>query len=661
GRGRVFRIGGAFVAVVVSATAFTVWNQSNVNEKVYTVSLFTIALLSWLALRWRAAVGTGRDDNLLVLMGFILALSVGNHLMAFLAAPALVVFVLLVRPRAFLDWRLCLAVLAAGTGGLTIHLFLPIRAALDPVINQGAPRCDSVVDALGSIVTWGRKGCEALGASLLRQQYAGPEGTPGPGTLARQSPMSSQLLMYLQYFDWQWARTVEGVKSLLPGGRLPFTMLFTGLGVWGAAEHHRWDRSSFWYVLVLFGTLSLALVLYLNFEYGFSIPDPLRDFDLHEVRERDYFFLVSFSVWGLWAGIGLAAVWRWLSENVVRSWALASPVLLLALIPGVLNRSWADRSRDWAARDFAYNLLESVEPYGVLFTAGDNDTFPLWYLQEVEGIRRDVTVIVTSYLDVPWYAKQLRDLTRPCPEGVSAGEHSTRIVCQRAYQPGPRAAYTARPDTLAPGMVPLVMPKPLHRPRRPIMELDDATIDRVGRTFVPVEEDQAVQLGPIRPVIPGGQYLSPWQQYALAIVDTAFADGRPVYWSSSGNRAGSLGLGPYLVRQGLAFKVNGGPLPGAADPGVAGLPAEEPAVALTGRWVDVPRTGALMDEVFVHRNGIPWWDHWPDAASAGIPNYYAWGYYALFLAARMVGDEKEGERYLELGNAWASLGAVAGQ
>ena len=85
---RRFQLLGAFLAVLVSATAFTVWNQSNVNEKVYTVSLFTIALLTWLAFHWRENLGRGKDDNLLILMVFILALSVGNHLMAFLAAPA---------------------------------------------------------------------------------------------------------------------------------------------------------------------------------------------------------------------------------------------------------------------------------------------------------------------------------------------------------------------------------------------------------------------------------------------------------------------------------------------------------------------------------------------------------------------------------------------
>ena len=103
-----------------------------------------------------------------------------------------------------------------------------------------------------------------------------------------------------------------------------------------------------------------------------------------EVRERDYFFIASFHLWGFLAGMELAA---------------ASPVLALALLPMAFNWAWATRASDHSARDWAYGLLQSVEPYGILFTGGDNDTFPLSYLQEVEGIRQDVTVIVDQYLE----------------------------------------------------------------------------------------------------------------------------------------------------------------------------------------------------------------------------------------------------------------------
>src|SRR5687767_2186949 len=112
---------------------------------------------------------------------------------------------------------------------------------------------------------------------------------------------------------------------------------------------------------------------------------------------------------------------------------MAAPVLAIALIPLVFNWTWASRRHDYSARDWAYNLLNSVEPYGVLFTNGDNDTFPLWYAQEVENIRKDVTVIVMSYLNTNWYVKQLRDLTDPCAAGEDPATDTTRIICQRPF------------------------------------------------------------------------------------------------------------------------------------------------------------------------------------------------------------------------------------
>ncbi|HSR42649.1 MAG TPA: DUF2723 domain-containing protein, partial [Longimicrobiales bacterium] len=650
GTDRYFRLAGAFAAVLVSATAFTVWNQSNVNEKVYTVSLLTIALLTWLVFRWQENLGKGKDDNLLVLMAFILALSVGNHLMAFLAAPAILVFVLLNRPEVLVNWKLYPAFLVVGLAGLSIHMYLPIRAGLDPIINEANPTCGTVWGALESIVTYGRAGCDALSESLNRTQYDKPPLVP------RQAPLSSQFVNYLQYFDWQWARTVQGATVLFADLRIPFTMLFTGLGVWGAVEHARRDRASFAYVLALFGTVSVGLVYYLNFKYGYSIPDPLGDVEAHEVRERDYFFIVSFSVWGLWAGVGIAAIWKWVAETVVGSLAKAAPVLMVAAVPLLLNWSWADRSYDWAARDWAYALLMSVEPYGVLFTNGDNDTFPLWYVQEVEGLRRDVTVIVTSYLNTPWYTKQLRDLTSPCPEGTSPYDDPTRVICQRPYEADDRAVYTADPGDAPEGLVALELDEPRDPPSRPILELSDSTIERVAETYVPLQEGRTLALGPVQARLRAGQLVYPWHQYALAVISTGLEDGRPIYFASSGNAAAALGLDGYLIRQGLAFRLHEGPLPDTAPAGVEPMPAGSPLISVTGRYVDVPRTARLVDEVFTHHGDIPYWDHWPDASTLGIPNYYAWAYYALAQAAYQQGDDANLDRWSEMGDAWTTLG-----
>ena len=452
-----FRIIGASAAVLVSATAFTVWNQSNVNEKVYTVSLFTIALLSWLAFHWRDNLGKGKDDNLLILMIFILALSVGNHLMAFLAAPALLVFILLVHARTLSNWRLYAFGVPAVIIGLSAHMYLPIRSGLDPVINEAAPTCPTVGSAMVSVLTLGGAGCENLSDALKRKQYDKPSmfhdpveafaGNPGVPRSPRQ--MVAQAGNYLQYFDWQWARSIAGSKSWFGGFRPIVTLVFIFFGVFGAVQHFKRDRKSFWYVFVLFLTLSAGLTFYLNFRYGYSVPLNV-PMGAREVRERDYFFIVSFSLWGVWAGIGLAALWQWIGERMndarglartARPPAAAAAIMVFALVPFLLNFSWANRNYDYTARDWAYNLLQSVEPYGVLFTNGDNDTFPLWYAQEVEGIRRDVTVIVMSYLNTPWYVKQLRDITRPCGPGEDPNADPTRIICQRPFEPDKAPAF----------------------------------------------------------------------------------------------------------------------------------------------------------------------------------------------------------------------------
>ncbi|UCC26019.1 MAG: DUF2723 domain-containing protein [Gemmatimonadales bacterium] len=693
---RAFRLAGAGVSVLVSSSAFTVWNQSNVNEKVYTVSLLTIALLSWLVIRWQERLGRGKDDNLLVLLVFILALSVGNHLMAFLAAPAMAVLILLVNPRAILNWKLYPAALVAGLVGLSIHLFLPIRAELDPVINEGAPECVSLGEALVSVATYGGAGCEPLSASLNRSQYK-VEGEAGAGlTGSRQSPLPDQLTNYLQYFDWQWGRSLEGDDYSFPLGRILLTMLFTGLGVWGAMEHYRRDLKSFAYMATLFGTLSLGLVYYLNFKYGYSLPDPVGDYTLHEVRERDYFFIISFSVWGLWAGVGIATIWRSLALRLAGAshteggsegapaqgsappashpsqgepqglgeatsglaLAKASPILVLGFIPLLLNFSWANRNYDYAARDWAYNLLMSVEPYGLLFTNGDNDTFPLWYLQEVEGIRRDVSVVVTSYLNTAWYPKQLRDLTRTCPDGVSAQDDPTRIICQREYTAENTGAMYTHDPSLAEvlGKVPLSMPLPVALPTGGLLDLEDDVLDRVAGAFVPLEDGQVFTLGPVRATMPPGSYLLPWQQFALAMVRASFETGRPVYFASSGNAAESLGLSPYLVREGLAFRLNPGLPEEIPLPGVEALPAGSPLSSVTGYWIRSERTRALAEEVFVHRSGLPDWDHWPDHSTVGIPNYYAWVYYSL-VQAYAGRDDQAAERYRLRGDAWSRLGS----
>jgi hypothetical protein len=251
----------------------------------------------------------------------------------------------------------------------------------------------------------------------------------------------------------------------------------------------------------------------------------------------------------------------------------------------------------------------SVEPYGVLFTNGDNDTFPLWYIQEVEGIRQDVTVIVTSYLNIDWYVYQLRDLTAPCPPGVDPGSDPTRIQCQRPYtsEGSPGAQYVAAQDAEAvrgAGDVPILLDEPTRPPDQSIIILDDATIDRVAMTQVPLQNDQSVDLSAdLTAVLRGGSYVDPWQQFALSIIGNSIGR-RPIYFASSGNAAAYLGLQPYLVRQGLAYRLNEGLPDPSTTEGVVELSAS-PFTNVTGIWLDRDRTRTLAWDVFIHRDGLP--------------------------------------------------------
>jgi hypothetical protein len=654
---RRMRLVAASLAVLVSATAFTVWSQSNVNEKVYTLSLFSIALLSWLAFHWRDNLGQGKDDNLILLMIFILAISVGNHLMSFLAAPALLVFIILIESRTLLNWKLYAFGAAVAVLGLSIHLFLPLRASLGPVINEADPS------------TW-----QALMDSLARRQYDKPSIFSNPTDPALPRSLSlivAQIGNYLQYFDWQWARSLGGTDTVFAGARPFVTMLFAAIGGYGAYEHFRRDRTSFWYIAILFATVSLGLVAYLNFRYGYSYPVE-GGMEIREVRERDYFFIVSFSMWGLWVGLGLFALWQRLAEALAgrasrgqgptRSLALASPILVIALLPVLLNWSWADRSSDYAARDWAYNLIMSVEPYAVLFTNGDNDTFPLWYIQEVEGIRRDVTVIVMSYLNTSWYARQIKGLTQPCAPGQDPLADRTRITCQRPFQPENQAGFYAPPEARAgeTGRITLdITPAGGWRaPTRSILPMDDDRIEAIPVLYATnpydflVREPFQVQADELTFTVPGQRFLLPADVFLLNIIQSAMGD-RPIYFATTTQAFDRIGLTPHLVREGLALKVYNGSLAGDPERGIHPMPD---MLQVPERFIDLPRTEALIWDVFVHRGGIPdEWAFWPEPSTTNIPWYYVFAHYTAYAVHMSLGNQETADRHMERLEAWRRL------
>ena len=159
------------------------------------------------------------------------------------------------------------------------------------------------------------------------------------------------------------------------------------------------DKKLFWTMLVFFLFTGIAIQVYTN----------VRPF---EPRERDYSLVGSFYVFALWIGIGVYAIYE--KIQLLSKSKLISPVvsiMCLIAVPGILiSQNWDDhnRSNRRTAHAMAVNYLESCAPNAIIFTIGDNDTFPLWYAQEIEGIRRDVRIVCTSLFNVDWYIDQMK-------------------------------------------------------------------------------------------------------------------------------------------------------------------------------------------------------------------------------------------------------------
>jgi hypothetical protein len=198
-----------------------------------------------------------------------------------------------------------------------------------------------------------------------------------------------------------------------------YFMLPLILGLLGLAFHSSKHRKDFWIVLVLFFMTGLAIVLYLN-----QTP--------YQPRERDYSYVGSFFAFSIWIGLGVMFLINWIGKHIKG----ITPVILvtlgcLFLVPGIMARqNWDDHDRSgrYTCRDFAFNYLNSCEKNAIIFTNGDNDTFPLWCAQEVLGIRTDVRVVNLSYLGADWYIDQMQRkvyTSDPVPFGMKHEQYRT--------------------------------------------------------------------------------------------------------------------------------------------------------------------------------------------------------------------------------------------
>jgi len=636
------RTGAAAAAALLSAFVFTHWQNSNETE-VYTVATFSIAAMAWLVVRWRdlRASGDARAIHLLLLIVYIAALSIGNHLLALLAGPAVSVFIAQTlrttpavasgdRQMEWAEWAvlttLWIVLIAVGLGstkllivggvfllssavfcimngstafailatvmaavGISIYAFLYIRSGLQPLLNEAAP--DNWTNLL----------------AVIRREQFGSRGLFAnpmvPGGFRTPAVFGEQFVNFLQYCSWQWARALPAIPMVA------VSLVFVTLGTIGFDGARRRDAGLAWLLGVLWLVTGVGLVLYMNFKAGFSLFwDKYPSIEQHEVRERDYFFAVSFQTWGVFAALGLAHVVGRLAAQRRAAVGIAVGIVV-ALLPFGANFTAASRRHGadaYAARDFAYNLLQSVEPYGVLFGFGDNDTFPVWYLQEVEGVRQDVTLINLSLANLDWYLRQL---------------------AQRPIRPFDPARAPAIYRALAPPQPPSGSPLPLSEQ------------DIAGMQPLQLRDDGVFRAGTFELTVRKGEVLRTADQVILYTIALSLPNHRPVTFGVSSGRGSWLGLDPQLVYQGLVFKVE----PGADT-------TRRYVRGVQGPMVDSARTRLLVDSVFEWGKMFETPDSLElEPAAEQVAHSFAVPFLELGNAAAVRGDQRQALEYFRRG------------
>ncbi|MEY4380675.1 MAG: hypothetical protein RJA92_55 [Bacteroidota bacterium] len=382
--------------------------------------------------------------------------------------------------------------------------------------------------------------------------------------------------MYFRYFMWNFAGKQNDNQGLFAGnvrdgnwitGIAPIDNLIYGdqsalpdslknnkahntlfalpfiLGLLGMYFHYKKKKNDFGINFLMFFFTGFAIVLYLN-QPGY------------QPRERDYAYVGSFYAFAVWIGLGVLMVKELLSKSLSQTTAagVATIVCLLAVPTLMASEEWDDhdRSNKVIARDLAKDYLESCAPNAILFTFGDNDTYPLWYAQEVEGIRKDIRVINYSLLGIDWYINQLRYKVNESPAidviwTADQIEGSKRDYIE--YKPNP-----SMPDDKFYN---------LYDVMKNYVGKDNPDNDYsfpVKNVTVPVDVAAAIKNGTVNAtdsIVGSLDFSLPrnaLMKNELAVLNIIAANNwkRPIYFTNAG---AELGFDQYLRRDGLSYRL----------------------------------------------------------------------------------------------------------
>ena len=338
------------------------------------------------------------------------------------------------------------------------------------------------------------------------------------------------------------------------------------LGVFFQVYSGKKGTRDFWVVFSLFLMTGLAIVLYLN-----QPPN--------QPRERDYAYAASFYAFSIWIGLGVGLI-----EKALRKYAklpalpaaIAASVLCLLVPIQMVSQTWDDhdRSKRYLSRDFGFNYLSTCEPNAVIFTMGDNDTFPLWYAQEVEGYRTDVRVCNLSYLQTDWYIEQMKyQAYESAPLPISwkkteyiQGKHEVAYILDPSNKPQDVAYALARVKSDDNRVKRVGEYPPLDNIRTNLLYIpvDTAAVIKSGA----VKPEQAgwltdrvyVDIGPKRnanqEVVAAGKYaLTKQEMMILDMLRNNENWSRPFYFASTVSPDQYLRLDNYFRRDGIAYRI----------------------------------------------------------------------------------------------------------
>ena len=446
------------------------------------------------------------------------------------------------------------------TLGYSTYVMVPIRANQQPALNENAP---ATLEGLYSYLNRDQYGTYPLlkGPNYNERtrniDFGREEFLPrrwSPEHVASYANYGSDFEfflkfqlghIYMRYFLWNFVGRAGDIQdapvaflgdvgdwSESSGYPNRYYAIPLILGLIGMYYNFRKDYRTGTAMAVLFFIMGIGLVLY------FNMAEP-------QVRERDYFFVGSFFAFAIWAGVGVYGLIDMLLSKTGRNEAVGVAVAVLLLVAGPVNMlaqnfQTHDRHYNYVAFDYAYNLLQSCDQDAILFTGGDNDTFPVWYLQYAAGIRRDVRVVNLSLLNTSWYSKQLKN-ERPYGAPTVAFSYSDMELDQmRPVQwSAQRISVPIDGKNFHYGsleMVPYLKAFP-QLPEKLEVEVQPTYTDPAGTKGIRVQDILIID-----------------------ILNNNF-NTRPIYFALSTAPSDRLSLDNHLVVEGLAYRVAPMPLP----------------------------------------------------------------------------------------------------